>query len=116
LIYYLTKIAITTALIVAISEIAKRSSFAGALLASIPLVSVLAMLWLYVDTKDISKISSLSMSIFWLVLPSLVLFAALPILLKQGLNFYFSMSVSIGLTALCYWLMISVLGHYGIKL
>jgi len=116
LIYYLTKIAITTALIVAISEIAKRSSFAGALLASIPLVSVLAMLWLYVDTKDISKISSLSMSIFWLVLPSLVLFVALPILLKQGLNFYFSMSVSIGLTALCYWLMISVLGHYGIKL
>jgi len=57
LIYYLTKIAITTLLIVVISEIAKRSSFFGALLASIPLVSVLAMLWLYIDTKDAMKVS-----------------------------------------------------------
>jgi len=116
MIYYLTKIAITTALIVAISEIAKRSSFAGALLASIPLVSVLAMFWLYVDTKDVTKISALSTSVFWLVLPSLVLFLTLPVLLKQGLNFYFSIGISIGLTALCYWIMVSVLAHYGINL
>ncbi len=114
--YYLTKIALTTALIVVISEIAKRSSFVGARLASIPLVSVLAMIWLYVDTKDIAKISVLSTSVFWLVLPSLVLFVTLPILLKQGLNFYFSIGISIGLTALCYWIMVSLLGHYGIKL
>ena len=86
-----------------ISEIAKRSSFVGALLASIPLVSVLAMIWLYVDTKDVEKVGALSTSVFWFVLPSLVLFVSLPILLKQGLNFYFSISVSIGLTALCYW-------------
>lgn len=114
--YYLTKIALTTALIVVISEIAKRSSFVGALLASIPLVSVLAMIWLYVDTKDVAKVSALSMSVFWLVLPSLVLFVTLPILLKQGLNFYFSIGISISLTALCYWVMISILGHHGIKL
>lgn len=116
MIYYLTKIAITTALIVVISEIAKRSSFVGALLASIPLVSVLAMIWLYVDTKDVAKVSALSTSVFWLVLPSLVLFVSLPILLKQGLNFYFSIGISIGLTALCYWIMVLVLVHYGIKL
>lgn len=116
MIYYLTKIAITTALIVMISEIAKRSSFVGALLASLPLVSVLAMIWLYVDTKDVAKVSALSTSVFWLVLPSLVLFVSLPILLKQGLNFYFSIGISIGLTALCYWIMVSVLVHYGIKL
>jgi len=116
LIYYLAKIALTTALIVVISEIAKRSSFVGALLASLPLVSVLAMIWLYVDTKDVAKVSALSTSVFWLVLPSLVLFVSLPILLKQGLNFYFSIGISIGLTALCYWIMVSVLVHYGIKL
>ena len=116
MIYYLTKIALTTALIVVISEIAKRSSFVGALLASIPLVSVLAMVWLYIDTKDVAKVSALSVSVFWLVLPSLVLFVTLPFLLKQGLNFYFSISISIGLTALCYWVMVSLLGHYGIKL
>jgi hypothetical protein len=116
LIYYLTKIAITTALIVAISEIAKRSSFVGALLASIPLVSVLAMLWLYIDTKDVEKVSALATSVFWLVLPSLVFFISLPLLLKQGLHFYSSISLSIGFTIGAYWLMVVVLNHYGIKL
>lgn len=85
--YYRLKLVVTTVLIVAISEIAKRSTFAGALLASIPLVSVLAMLWLYLDTKDVQQVSALAASVFWLVLPSLALFIALPLLLKQGLNF-----------------------------
>jgi hypothetical protein len=114
--YYLLKLAITTILIVAISEISKRSSLAGAILASIPLVSVLAMLWLYIDTKDASKVSSLATSVFWLVLPSLALFVSLPLLLKQGLNFYLSMGVSIGITVLCYFVMLAVLNHYGVKL
>ena len=114
--YYLIKIAVTTILIVAISEIAKRSSFAGALLASLPLISVLAMLWLYIDTNDVTKVSALATSVFWLVLPSLVLFVTLPLLLKQGLHFYVSISISIGLTVVCYWLMVTVLNHYGVKL
>ena len=114
--YYVLKIVITTLLIVLISEIAKRSSFVGAILASVPLVSVLAMLWLYIDTKDISKVSALSSGIFWLVLPSLSLFVTLPLLLKQGINFYLSISLSIGITIFSYWLMISVLNHFGIKL
>ena len=116
MIYYLTKIAITTLLIVVISEIAKRSSFFGALLASIPLVSVLAMLWLYIDTKDVTKVSALSTSVFWLVIPSLALFVTLPILLKQGVSFYLSMSISVAITVLCYWLMVNILKHYGIML
>ena len=114
--YYTLKIIITTLLIVAISEISKRSTFVGAILASVPLVSVLAMIWLYVDTKDISKVSTLSMSVFWLVLPSLVLFVTLPLLLKQNIDFYISISISIFVTILCYWIMISVLDHFGIKL
>ncbi len=114
--YYLFKIAVTTILIVAISEIAKRSSFIGALLASVPIISLLAMFWLYVDTKDVSKISALATSVFWLVLPSLVLFVTLPQLLKQGLHFYPSISISVGLTAICYWLLFITLNHYGIKL
>lgn len=114
--YYIVKIVVTTALVVLISEISKRSSFIGALLASMPLVSVLAMLWLYVDTKDISKVSDLSTSVFWLVLPSLALFLVLPLLLKQGLNFYASISISIGVTVASYWLMITILNQFGIKL
>lgn len=114
--YYLVKIVITTASIVLISEVAKRSSLIGALLASIPLVSVLAMLWLYIDTKDAMKVSALATSVFWLVIPSLALFLTLPLLLKAGINFYFSLGLSIGLTVLCYWLMVTILGHFGVKL
>ena len=116
MIYYVTKIAITTILIVTISELAKRSSFLGAVLASIPLVSVLAIVWLYVDTKDIEKVSSLATSVFWLVLPSLVLFVTLPLLLNQGLHFYASISLSVGFTVGAYWLMVVILNHYGVKL
>lgn len=114
--YYLIKIAITTVLIVAISEIAKKSSLIGALLASIPLISLLAIFWLYIDTQDVAKVSALASSVFWLVLPSLALFITLPLLLKQGLNFYVSISVSIGITAGCYFLMLSVLNYFGVKL
>ena len=114
--YYLVKIVITTILIVAISEIAKRSTFIGAILASVPLVSVLAIIWLYIDTKDVTRISNLSISVFWLVIPSLTLFLALPLLLKQGLNFYLSISISIGLTVACYWIMVSALNHFGVEL
>ena len=116
MIYYLIKIAVTAILVVAISEISKRSSFAGAVLASVPLVSVLAMTWLYIDTKDITRVSNLSTGVFWLVIPSLALFLTLPLLLKQGLNFYLSIGISIGLTIGCYWIMVSALNHFGIKL
>lgn len=114
--YYLVKIAITTILIVLISEIAKRSSLIGAILASVPLVSVLAMIWLYIDTRDVDKVSTLSGSVFWLVLPSLALFVALPLLLKYGVNFYISMGISIVITIGCYFLMITILNYFGIKL
>lgn len=114
--YYIFKIVITAILVVAISEISKRSSLLGALLASIPLVSVLAMIWLYIDTKDVDRVAGLASSIFWLVLPSLALFIALPLLLKQGFNFYLSVGASVLLTIGCYWLMITMLDRAGIEL
>ena len=114
--YYVLKISITTILIVIISEISKRSTLAGAILASIPLISVLAMLWLYIETKDAAKISSLATNIFWLVLPSLALFVSLPLLLKKGVHFYLSLSVSIVITVVCYFLMLHILKNFGIKL
>jgi len=113
--YYLVKIALTTVLVVLISEIAKRSTLMGAILASIPLVSVLAMIWLYQETKDLSRISTLSTNVFWLVLPSLALFIALPLLLRQGIQFYFALSISLAITVACYGLMVMALNHFGIK-
>ena len=114
--YYIFKVAISALLIVAIAEISKRSSFIGALLASVPLVSVLAMVWLYVDTRDSAKVAALASSVFWLVLPSLALFIALPLMLKQGYNFYLSMGLSILITIGCYWLMVTLLNQAGIEL
>ena len=114
--YYITKIGISAILIVVISEVAKRSSMLGALLASVPLVSVIAMIWLYTETKDVEKVSTFSNSVFWLVLPSLLLFIALPLLLKQGVSFYLSLGISIGITVLAYGIMLAVLNHFGIKL
>lgn len=113
--YTLIKIVVTSGLVVAISEIARRSTFMAGILASIPLVSVLGFFWLYYDTKDVNKISELSTSIFWLVIPSLALFITLPILIKKGVGFYSSIGISISITVFCYYLMILVLEKVGIK-
>ena len=112
----ISKVIITSLIIVAISEISKRSSFNGALLASLPLVLILAMLWLYIDTKDVEKVSDLASSVFWLVIPSLVFFRSLPLLLKKEFDFYLSMGISLAATAGCYFFMINLLMRYGIKL
>ena len=116
MLYYIIKIIVSSFLIVLISEISKRNSFIGGLLASMPLISILAFIWLYIDTQDSEKVIALAYSIFWLVLPSLTLFIMLPFLLKFGINFYISILISIGVTMICYWLMLVLLGYIGIKL
>ena len=113
---YVIKVAISAVVIVAVSEISKRSTFIGALLASLPLVSVLGMLWLYLDTKDTEKVARLSFSIFWLVLPSLVLFPVLALALRAKWNFYAGLGASIAATVACYGGMLAVLNKFGIKL
>lgn len=115
MLYAAVKFAVTAILVVAISEMAKRSSLLGAIFASIPLISVLAMIWLYIDTKDVEKIASLATSIFWLVIPSLVLFVTLPLMLRAGFHFYISLPVSIGLTVTAYFVMVAILKKSGIE-
>lgn len=116
MLFYVLKIVITTVLVVVISEVSKRSSYTGAILASVPIVSFLAMIWLYVGTRDVSKVADLSSSVFWLVLPSLVFFILLPILLKYGINFYLSLLVSATIMIGCYFLLIFILKKFGIHL
>ena len=110
------KIMISSGIIVIVSEIAKKNTFFAGLIASIPLVSVLSMLWLYFETENIEKIKNLSSSIFWMVIPSLTLFLALPVLINIGFNFYISLIISILLTVGCYSVTLLILSHYGIKL
>ena len=113
--YYVLKTAVTVALVVLVSEISKRSSVAGALLASVPLVSVMAFVWLYVDTRDTAQVAALARNIGWLVLPSLALFIALPIMLTRGYGFYLSLAMSIALTVVAYLLALLVGRQLGVS-
>ena len=114
--YILLKLLLSSSIIVLISEISKRDTFIGGLIASIPVISVLSIIWLYIETKNIEDIKNLSNSIFWMVIPSLSLFISLPILLKSGFGFYISLTISILITLICYYMTVFILSKYGIKL
>jgi hypothetical protein len=113
---YVLKILLSAAVLVAVSEIAKRSSFWAAALASLPLTSLLAFVWLYIDTGDVKQVINLSNGIFWLVIPSLVLFIALPLLLRSGINFWLSLFLASAATAVSYVGMIKLLSVFGVKI
>ncbi len=113
--YYVLKVLISAVLIVAITELSKRGgSFWGGVLASLPLTSLLAFLWLYRDTHDAAKIAALSWSIFWLVLPSLTLFVALPLLLKRGISFPLSLLSSLAVMIAAYLCTAAMLKRFGV--
>lgn len=110
--YYIVKLTITAVLVVLVSELAKRSSLLGALLASLPLVSLLAFIWLYYETKDVQRIAKLSTDIAWLVIPSLLMFVVLPWLLRRGVSFWPSLLVSSAATAAGYGALLGLLRRF----
>lgn len=116
MLYTAIKVLLTAVLVVAISEVAKRSTLLGGIVASLPLTSLLAFIWLYGETGDTGKIANLSVSIFWYVLPSLVLFIALPMLLGRGIDFWLSLLIASALTFAAYLLMTVILARFGVTL
>lgn len=114
--YYFVKIVITAILVVIVSEVSKRSSIIAGILASIPLLSFIAIFWMYYENKDLTLIINFSKSIFWLVIPSMLFFVALPILLKKGVNFYLSMTISASVMVLFYYLMVLILKKINITI
>jgi hypothetical protein len=112
---YTVKILLTTAVVVAVSEIAKRSTFWGAALASLPLTSVLAFVWLYLDTGQTQRVADLSQGVFWLVIPSLLLFVLLPLLLRSGWGFWSSLGAACVATAAAYFVVVWCLERLGIR-
>ncbi len=107
--YFLVKTLITALIVAAISELSRRYSLFAATLASLPLVSILAFIWIYVDTKDTEKLINMSYDVFWLVLPSLAFFLIFPFLLKQGMAFGWALLLAcVGMSvlyALTLWLL-----------
>jgi len=93
---FLLKAAITVALVLAASFLAKRHGWLGALVASLPLTSLLVLVWLYADTRDTKQVADLSMGIFWFVLGGMPFFVVLAVALRNGWNIF----VSFGTAAL----------------
>lgn len=114
--YLATKVAISALIILAITEISKRSSGFAALLASLPLTSLLAFIWMHFEGAESARIAELSGQIFWLVLPSLVLFLLLPLMIRLGLSFWMSLAISVAATVGCYLVMLSLLRKFGVAL
>jgi hypothetical protein len=89
-------------LVAAISTVAKRYPGWGGLIASLPLVSVLSMLWLYGETRDPERVAILSMGAFWFFLPSIPMFLVIPAMLRSGVSFAVTMVVACLLTIALY--------------
>ncbi|MBC7540854.1 MAG: DUF3147 family protein [Bacteriovorax sp.] len=114
--YLLLKTIITALIVVGISTLGKKFSLIGGVLASLPLTSILAFIWLYQDTEDLSKIIELSYIIFWMVIPSLFFFLCLPWFLKHGFRFYPALATSAVLMVGVYSLYIIMMKKFGVKL
>jgi hypothetical protein len=112
----IVKVLLTALIVVAISELGKRSTLAGALLASLPLTSLLALIWLYRDTADAMQAADLARGIFWLVLPSLAFFVVFPAAVRTGWTFWMSMGAGIAATLVAYGAMLGVDRAFGLKL
>jgi hypothetical protein len=99
---FIVKAAISGLLVATISLVARRYPGWGGLIASLPLVSVLAMLWLYGETRDAEKVAALSMGAFWFFLPSMPMFLIIPAMLRSGVSFAVTMAVACAVTIALY--------------
>jgi hypothetical protein len=108
---FLLKVLISALVVAGASELARRYSVMGALLASLPLTSILAMIWLWRDGVPAAQVADFSASIFWLVLPSLLLFIVMPLMLRSGYGFWPSLGAGCAVTVVGY-----AIGVYGLQL
>jgi hypothetical protein len=114
MIYLVIKAALSGVIVMVVSEVARRSPGLGGLIASLPLVSILAIIWLWRDTSDIERIARHAEGTFWFVLPSLPMFLVLPFLLRHGVSFWMSLGAGVVLTLALYTMTIWVLPKVGI--
>ena len=116
MLYFILKCALSGIIVAVVSEVAKRSPAFGALIVSLPLVSLLGIIWLWRDTADTARIASHAESTFWYVLPSLPMFLVLPAMLRAGIGFWPSMGAGCALTIILYLVTAWSLARFGIDL
>jgi hypothetical protein len=116
MLYAAIKALLSGVIIATVSEVAKRNPAIGAIILSLPLISILAFIWLWRDTNDTEGIASVAQSTFWFVLPTLPMFLVLPALLRGGVGFWAALGLSCLLTILLYAAMVWALGRFGVSL
>ena len=112
----ITKYAITAFIIVAVSEVAKRSDKLGALISSLPFVTVMVMIWLSLEKQGSQKIDNHAYYTFWYVIPTLPMFLVMPWLMARGFNFWVSLAVCILVTFVCFILIAVIARRFGVNL
>lgn len=116
MLYLIIKAAVSGIVIALGSEVARRYPGWGALIISLPLVSILGMIWLWRDTGDAARLADHAQATFWFVLPSLPMFLIVPALLRRGMGFWPALGVGCVVTVLLYAMMIQVLPRLGVRL
>jgi len=116
MLYLLVKAGLSGVIIAAVSEIARRNAGFGALVASLPLVSILGMIWLWRDTGEPERLAAHAEATFWFVLPSLPMFLLVPFLLRRGAGFWPALLAGCVLTIVLYFLMTWIGPRLGLKL
>ncbi|MFM2390843.1 MAG: hypothetical protein RLZZ437_2398 [Pseudomonadota bacterium] len=114
--YLIIKAAISGILIALASEVARRQPGIGALIASLPLVSVLGMIWLWRDTQDPIKLADHAQATLWFVAPSLPMFVLIPALLRRGMGFWPALMLGCTLTVMLYLAVMLIARRLGISL
>jgi hypothetical protein len=116
MLYLALKAALSGAIIAVVSEVAQRRPGLGALIVSLPLVSILAIVWLWRDTGDVTRIAAHAEATFWLVLPTMPMFLVFPALLRAGIGFWIALGASCVLTLALYLVTIWLLPKFGIAI
>ena len=116
MLYLLLKAAISGILIAVASTMAKRYPGFGALIASLPLVSVLGMIWLWGEKPDSANMAVHAEATFWYVLPSLPMFLLIPAMLRHGAPFWFALAAGCALTIALYSAMTWLGPRFGLQL
>lgn len=114
--FFIVKTLVSAVIIAVIATVSKRYPGFGGLIASLPLVSVLGMIWLWLEKPDATNMEYHVESTFWFVLPSLPMFLAIPALMRRGAPFWPSLAIGCGLTVVLYSLMLWLAPKIGLKL
>ena len=116
MIILITKYAVTALVIVLVSELAKRSDKLGALISSLPFVTIMVMIWLYLEKQGSQKIGNHAYYTFWYVIPTLPMFLVMPWLMAKGLNFWLALVICAVITAICFLLTAILAKRFGVNL